>query len=155
MASERATLTSLLLVLVVFLLGGFGSSDFAQDRAECQDKLVGLATCLPFVGGEDEAKAPTMDCCYGVKEVVEKSKKCVCILIKDRNDPSLGLKINVTLAAHLPSACHAPANLSDCVSKYCDLQVWNDILFQSGLSLQIAVIESLALYHTTYILPQS
>ncbi|KAL2954948.1 hypothetical protein AAZX31_18G000900 [Glycine max] len=42
--------------------------------------------------------------------VLEKSKKCICILIKDRDDPNLGIKINATLAIQLPTACHAPAN---------------------------------------------
>ncbi|KAG6630123.1 non-specific lipid transfer protein GPI-anchored 6-like [Carya illinoinensis] len=99
---------------LVLLLVGFASSDLDQDKAACADQLVGLATCLPFVGGD--AKAPTLDCCTGLKQVIEKSKKCLCILIKDRDDPNLGLKINATLALALPTACHAPANISECVT---------------------------------------
>ncbi|KAJ4824738.1 hypothetical protein Tsubulata_014997 [Turnera subulata] len=101
-----------ILVTLVLLLPGFAVADFQQDRAECADQLVGLATCLPYVGGE--SKAPTLDCCSGLKQVLDKSMKCLCILIKDRNDPNLGLKINVTLAATLPSSCHSPVNVSDC-----------------------------------------
>ncbi|XP_010044958.2 non-specific lipid transfer protein GPI-anchored 6 [Eucalyptus grandis] len=92
---------------------GSGRSDMDQDRAECADQLVGLASCLPYVGGD--AKSPTIDCCTGLKGVLQKSKKCLCILIKDRDDPNLGLKINATLALGLPTACHAPANISACV----------------------------------------
>lgn len=88
------------------------SSDLAKDREECADQLVGLATCLPYVGGD--AKAPTIDCCTGLKQVLSRSKKCLCILVKDRDDPNLGLKINATLALGLPAACHSPANVSDC-----------------------------------------
>ncbi|KAM2697924.1 hypothetical protein EV1_036987 [Malus domestica] len=44
-----------------------------------------------------------------------KSKKCLCVLSKDRNDPNLGLKINATLALNLPSSCHVPINISRCV----------------------------------------
>ncbi|KAJ6303222.1 hypothetical protein OIU77_017160 [Salix suchowensis] len=61
-----------------------------------------------------DAKAPTPDCCNGLKQVLKDNKKCLCVIIKDRNDPELGLKINATLALSLPSVCHAPANVSQC-----------------------------------------
>lgn len=88
--------------------------DINQDKSECANQLVGLATCLPYVGGE--AKAPTQDCCTGLKQVLKNSKKCLCILVKDRNDPSLGLKVNATLALGLPQNCHVPSkdNISEC-----------------------------------------
>lgn len=86
--------------------------DFAADLKECSDKLVALATCLPFV--QDQAPAPTPDCCAGLKTVLQTSPKCLCVLVKDRDDPDLGLKIDVTKALGLPNACSAPANISDC-----------------------------------------
>uniref|UniRef100_A0A0E0LI87 Bifunctional inhibitor/plant lipid transfer protein/seed storage helical domain-containing protein n=1 Tax=Oryza punctata TaxID=4537 RepID=A0A0E0LI87_ORYPU len=86
--------------------------DFAADRAECSEKLVALSTCLTFV--QDQAVAPTPDCCSGLKTVLAASRKCLCVLIKDRDDPNLGLKINVTKALSLPQLCNAPANISDC-----------------------------------------
>ncbi|OVA10964.1 Plant lipid transfer protein/Par allergen [Macleaya cordata] len=89
-------------------------SDVDKDREECGTQLVGLATCLPYVGGT--AKSPTPDCCSGLKQILATSKKCLCVLVKDRNDPSLGLKINSTLALGLPSVCKAPANISECPS---------------------------------------
>ncbi|XVF47494.1 hypothetical protein PTKIN_Ptkin03bG0113400 [Pterospermum kingtungense] len=99
---------------LVLMLLGFGSSDINQDKTECANQLVGLAPCLPYVGGD--AKTPTIDCCSGLKQVLSKSKKCLCVLIKDRDDPSLGLKINATLAATLPNTCRAPVNMSNCIS---------------------------------------
>ncbi|OIW19200.1 hypothetical protein TanjilG_00559 [Lupinus angustifolius] len=63
----------------------------------------------------DQAKSPTIDCCTGIKMVIDKSKRCLCVLIKDHDDPSLGLKINVSLALNLPSACHTKTNLTQCV----------------------------------------
>ncbi|KAB1220988.1 Protein YLS3 [Morella rubra] len=107
--ANLALSSTLLLILV-----GLGSSNLDQDRAECADQLVGLATCLPYVEGD--AKAPTLDCCTGLGQVLQKSMKCLCVLIRDRDDPNLGLKINVTLALHLPTACHAPNKVSECVS---------------------------------------
>ncbi|KAG6605872.1 Protein YLS3 [Cucurbita argyrosperma subsp. argyrosperma] len=98
---------------LALLFLGLVTSNVDQDRAECTDQVVGLATCLPYVGGE--AKAPTPDCCSGLRLVVQKSMKCLCVLIKDRNDPTLGLKVNLTLALGLPNVCHTPANITDCI----------------------------------------
>ncbi|KAI3448954.1 hypothetical protein Pfo_005619 [Paulownia fortunei] len=96
-------------MLVLFALS---TSDNSKEREECAQSLVGLATCLPYVGGT--AKAPTPDCCSGLKQVLKTNKKCLCVVIKDRNDPDLGLNINVTLALGLPDVCNAPANISEC-----------------------------------------
>ncbi|KAI4323326.1 hypothetical protein L6164_022941 [Bauhinia variegata] len=87
-------------------------ADSSKDKEECTQQLVGLATCLPYVGGQ--AKSPTPDCCSGLKEVLKNNKKCLCVIIKDRNDPDLGLQINVSLALSLPTVCDAPANVSKC-----------------------------------------
>lgn len=108
-------LPPLLLGLLLPLTFQFSVADFASDRAECTNQLVGLATCLPYVQGN--AKAPTPDCCTGLKEVLSKSPKCLCVLVKDRDDPQLGIKINVSLALALPDACSTPAKISECPSK--------------------------------------
>ncbi|CAH2040467.1 unnamed protein product [Thlaspi arvense] len=64
-------------ILVLILLVGSVMSDIEKDREKCGNQLVGLATCLPYVGGN--AKAPTLDCCDGLKEVLKNSKECLCI----------------------------------------------------------------------------
>ncbi|KAE8728399.1 L-ascorbate oxidase-like [Hibiscus syriacus] len=102
---------SLIFLPVMF---GLSTSDINQDKTECSDQLVGLAPCLPYVGGE--AETPTIDCCGGLKQVLDKSKKCLCVLIKDRDDPELGLNINASLALTLPITCRAPVNMTDCIS---------------------------------------
>ncbi|KAG6570348.1 Protein YLS3, partial [Cucurbita argyrosperma subsp. sororia] len=91
--SSSTNYTALMSCAMALLFVGFVSSNVDQDRAECADQVVGLATCLPYVGGE--ARAPTPDCCSGLKVVLE--------------------KINLTLALGLPNACHAPANIQDCI----------------------------------------
>ncbi|KAJ4972360.1 hypothetical protein NE237_005459 [Protea cynaroides] len=103
---------SYMMMMMMMMMMICVSSDIAKDREECANQLVGLATCLPYVSGT--AKEPTLDCCTGLKQVLDKNKKCLCILIKDRNDPSLGLKINATLAMSLPDTCHSPVNISKC-----------------------------------------
>ncbi|XP_022734620.1 protein YLS3-like [Durio zibethinus] len=99
-------------LLLATIMVNSAMADSAKDKEECTQQLAGLATCLPYVGGE--AKAPTPDCCSGLKKVLKSNKKCLCVIIKDRNDPDLGLNINVTLALALPSVCNAPANVSKC-----------------------------------------
>ncbi|KAL3529719.1 hypothetical protein ACH5RR_009041 [Cinchona calisaya] len=101
----------LVLVFMLFFCT-FCNGDLNKDREKCADQLVGLASCLQYVGGD--AKSPTIDCCNGLQLVLQKSKECLCILVKDRNDPNLGLKINATLALGLPEKCHSPANVSNC-----------------------------------------
>ncbi|CAA7050577.1 unnamed protein product [Microthlaspi erraticum] len=86
--------------------------DKAKDKEECTEQLVGMATCLPYVQGQ--AKSPTPDCCSGLKQVLNTNKKCLCVIIQDRNDPDLGLQINVSLALALPSVCHATADVTKC-----------------------------------------
>ncbi|KAK7313827.1 hypothetical protein VNO77_39029 [Canavalia gladiata] len=104
-------LAHLLLVATMVVSNAVGDS--SKDKEECAEQLAGLATCLPYVGGQ--AKTPTPDCCSGLKQVLKNNKKCLCVIIKDRNDPDLGgLQINVTLALSLPTACNAPANISKC-----------------------------------------
>ena len=99
------------MVMILMMMVVNVKSD-AKDRAECTNQLIGLSTCLPYVGGT--AKAPTPDCCSGLKQVLVKSKKCLCVLVKDRNDPGLGLKLNASLALNLPSICKSDVSIADC-----------------------------------------
>lgn len=103
-------------LVLVWLVISCAIADKAKDTEECTNELVGLATCLPYVGGQ--AKSPTPDCCRGLKQVLKDDKKCLCVIIRDRDDPELGLNINVTLALGLPSVCQAPANVSQCPGLY-------------------------------------
>ncbi|KAI7755153.1 hypothetical protein M8C21_026023 [Ambrosia artemisiifolia] len=114
MGSQKISIQLLFWFLVLTLVSvchvTSGAND--KDKEECAEQLAGLATCLPYVGGN--AKSPTPDCCSGLKQVLNTNKKCLCVVVKDRNDPDLGLTINVTLALGLPNVCHAPANVTKC-----------------------------------------
>ncbi|KAL0379951.1 UNVERIFIED_CONTAM: protein YLS3 [Sesamum angustifolium] len=112
MNSHTNNIRSPLLLVLILVFSAFATSDTSKDREECAESLVGLATCLPYVGGT--ANAPTPDCCTGLKQLLKTKKKCLCVIIKDRNDPDLGLNINVSLALGLPQVCNAPANISQC-----------------------------------------
>ncbi|KAI3461875.1 hypothetical protein Pfo_018538 [Paulownia fortunei] len=104
----------LVIPCILAMFFGFARCDIEKDKEKCTNQLVGMATCLPYVSGE--AKVPPMDCCTAFKQVLQKSPECICLLVKDRNDPSLGLKINATLALSLPTQCNAPSNetIADC-----------------------------------------
>ncbi|KAK9193940.1 hypothetical protein WN944_004641 [Citrus x changshan-huyou] len=63
---------------------------------------------------------------------------CLPFLVKDRNDPRHGFKMNATLALSLPSVRHAPAKVSDCPallnppSNPTDAQVLEQLAANSG-----------------------
>ncbi|KAF9596235.1 hypothetical protein IFM89_008398 [Coptis chinensis] len=101
-----------MMLMLVFMMVDYARCDDQKQREECSQQLIGLATCLDYVGGQ--AKAPTPDCCKGMNTVLAKSKKCLCLLVKNRNDPSLGLKVNATLALNLPSICKSDVSIADC-----------------------------------------
>ncbi|PKA58265.1 putative GPI-anchored protein [Apostasia shenzhenica] len=111
MASPAAA-AAMAVAVALLMAAPAARSDLAKDKQECANQLVGLATCLVYVQGS--AAAPTPDCCSGLKEVLAKSPKCLCLLIRDRNDPDLGIAINLTRALSLPDSCHAAANISRC-----------------------------------------
>uniref|UniRef100_A0ACD5WGV4 Uncharacterized protein n=1 Tax=Avena sativa TaxID=4498 RepID=A0ACD5WGV4_AVESA len=103
---------ALVVMVLAAVCAGVGG-DMSTDRSECADQLVGLAPCLQYVQGQ--ARAPAPDCCGGLRQVLGKSPKCLCVLVKDKDDPNLGIKINASLALALPSACGATkANVSHC-----------------------------------------
>ncbi|WJX80787.1 hypothetical protein P8452_63741 [Trifolium repens] len=112
----RASLPHTLLVLAtsLMLIINHVMGESAQEKQKCAEQLTNVATCLPYLGGS--AKAPTSDCCSGLIQAIKNNKKCICIIVKDRDDPDLGLKINITLALGLPSLCKASNNLSQCPS---------------------------------------
>ncbi|XP_020574714.1 protein YLS3-like [Phalaenopsis equestris] len=103
---------SFVAVALVLLAAARARCDFASDQTECTEQLTALLPCLAFV--ENEARFPTPDCCANAKTVVVKSFKCLCVLVKDRNEPGLGFKINVTRAVTMPGLCNVAANISEC-----------------------------------------
>lgn len=103
-------------ILILMMLVGYPpptGADFSQDKKECQDKLVGLRSCLGYISGEE--KSPPSSCCLQLSESYNKSRRCLCLLVRDRNEPDLGFKLNATLTLNLPFVCHIPANETECL----------------------------------------
>ncbi|XP_048528014.1 non-specific lipid transfer protein GPI-anchored 14-like [Triticum urartu] len=115
-----AVAVALVAWMAVVALAG---ADLAADSKLCAEKLAVLATCLPVVEATATVRARTPECCAGLREVLGDSKKCLCVLTNDRDDPAIGIKVNVTRAMDLPSACSVPAVLSDCPKL---LHIWPD-----------------------------
>ncbi|XP_014509224.1 protein YLS3 isoform X2 [Vigna radiata var. radiata] len=109
---SRAAPPHMLVLAITLMLVMHAMGESAQEKQKCAESLTGVATCLPYLGGE--AKAPTADCCSGLTQAMKSNKKCICVILKDRDDPDLGLKINITIAVGLPSLCKTPDNLSQC-----------------------------------------
>ncbi|CAD6210842.1 unnamed protein product [Miscanthus lutarioriparius] len=103
----------LVLAATAVAMASVAGGDMSADKTECADQLVGLAPCLQYVQGQ--ARAPPPGCCGGLRQVLGKSPKCICVLVRDKDDPGLGIKINATLALALPNACGATrADVSHC-----------------------------------------
>ncbi|MQL80160.1 hypothetical protein Taro_012606 [Colocasia esculenta] len=99
--------------MVVVWGAGVARGDFASDQADCVAALqVGLSACLTYVEGR--ANSPPPDCCTGLRRVMGERPKCLCVLVRDGDDPHLGFKINAARAMSLPGVCSVPANTSYC-----------------------------------------
>ncbi|KAF7153293.1 hypothetical protein RHSIM_Rhsim01G0091200 [Rhododendron simsii] len=109
---ERSKKLKLLPILALMVAAAAATME--QDEKDCADQLANLAACIPFVSGT--AKKPTPQCCEDTQKVKSAKPKCLCVLIKESADPSMGLPVNTTLALEMPSACNIDAKVSDCPS---------------------------------------
>lgn len=82
---------------------GTNAPTAAAPEADCSSALVSLAGCLSFVEEGSKETKPQRECCSSLKEVVKKEVGCLCQAFKQSAD--LGVKLNITKALALPSAC--------------------------------------------------
>lgn len=101
-----------LVYILMCSLAVIGMGTIEDDEKSCADQLTNLAACIPYVSGT--SNKPTKECCDDTDKVRTSKPKCLCVLIKESTDPSLGLPINTTLALQMPSACNIDAKISDC-----------------------------------------
>ncbi|KAE8733265.1 acetyl-CoA carboxylase family protein [Hibiscus syriacus] len=73
----------------------------------CSTIIYDMIDGIPFLSGDSTEDKPTLACCSGVKVVVEINAECICEALKSSVD--LGVDINLTKAAALPSACQVSA----------------------------------------------
>ncbi|CAI9090008.1 OLC1v1024683C1 [Oldenlandia corymbosa var. corymbosa] len=102
------------ILVSVMMIASKGGSDLAEDKKECQDQIIDLSSCLPFLS--EESKFPSPICCIHLAEKYDKEKRrCLCMAVRDRNEPGFGFKVNATLALALPFICHIQANVTQCI----------------------------------------
>ncbi|XP_010506349.1 PREDICTED: protein YLS3-like [Camelina sativa] len=101
---------SIALTMTTTVVGG--GEDKAKNEEQCREERLSMGTCLPYMKGQ--AKSPTPVCCSGLKQILDSEKNCICVIIQDRNDPALGLQINISLSYTLPSVCHVTADVAKC-----------------------------------------
>lgn len=109
---ETVRRKALSMIFIVLALTGTITASLEDDEKECAEQMTELAACIPFVSGT--AKQPTKECCDDTNKVRNAKPKCLCVLIKESSDPSMGLPINTTLALQMPAACNIDAKVSDC-----------------------------------------
>lgn len=125
--NQNGQMLSLCITVAILFLGV--RSELNQDIKGCQDSMSDLYSCLPFV--TNKAKTPDSTCCNTLKEKLDKgqTKRCLCVLVKDRDDPGLGFKVDANRAMSLPSTCHVPANISQCPGEKFQSQISYTIFF--------------------------
>ncbi|KAL6984844.1 hypothetical protein U1Q18_018225 [Sarracenia purpurea var. burkii] len=113
MRSKKLIVQWLVVVAAATILAAMAAAaTMEEEEKDCAEQVANLAACIPFVSGS--AKKPTRECCEDTRKVRSAKPKCLCVLIKESTDPSMGLPINTTLALQMPSACNIDAKVSDC-----------------------------------------
>ncbi|PSS01853.1 hypothetical protein CEY00_Acc23210 [Actinidia chinensis var. chinensis] len=110
--SKSLKMLPILAMLVAAVAVAVAVATMEEDEKDCADQLANLAACIPYVSGT--AKKPTPQCCQDTQKVKSAKPKCLCVLIKESTDPSMGLPVNTTLALQMPSQCNIDAKISDC-----------------------------------------
>ncbi|CAI9100986.1 OLC1v1038186C1 [Oldenlandia corymbosa var. corymbosa] len=113
MAKMNVCVRMMIIILVLMMIASNVSSDFAEDKKECQNQLLSISPCLPFLS--EQSKFPTPICCINLGDKYDQKRRCLCMAVKDRNEPGFGIKVNATLALGLPSICRIPNNVTQCI----------------------------------------
>ncbi|ESQ51127.1 hypothetical protein EUTSA_v10022877mg [Eutrema salsugineum] len=74
---------------------------------DCSSLILNMADCLSFVTSGSTVEKPEGTCCSGLKTVVRSGPECLCEAFK--NSASLGVTLDLTKAAALPSVCKVAA----------------------------------------------
>ncbi|KAF3322993.1 hypothetical protein FCM35_KLT12982 [Carex littledalei] len=70
---------------------------------DCSTYLADLADCIDFVEQGSNSTKPTASCCTGLKKVVRENERCLCDALGNSQD--YGIKLNMSRAVAMPSAC--------------------------------------------------
>lgn len=101
--APRAILEKAILIFTVLALI---SSDKVH-AVDCSSLILNMADCLSFVTSGSTVEKPEGTCCSGLKTVVRSGPQCLCEAFK--NSASLGVTLDLSKAASLPSVCKVNA----------------------------------------------
>ena len=89
----------------------------ACPSVSCSTVIYDMADCLSLLSNGSTEEKPTPSCCSGFKAVLKSNAECICEVLNSKAE--LGIDVNLTKAAILPSACqvYAPP-ISKCDRKY-------------------------------------
>nr|AAO23627.1 At2g13820 [Arabidopsis thaliana]BAE99377.1 predicted GPI-anchored protein [Arabidopsis thaliana] len=94
-------------ILVIFSVVALMSGERAHAAVDCSSLILNMADCLSFVTSGSTVVKPEGTCCSGLKTVVRTGPECLCEAFK--NSGSLGLTLDLSKAASLPSVCKVAA----------------------------------------------
>ncbi|KAF5739716.1 Bifunctional inhibitor/lipid-transfer protein/seed storage 2S albumin superfamily protein [Tripterygium wilfordii] len=95
----------------VVMLGNAAPSP-SSPSVDCSTVIFDMLDCVPFLSDGSTQTKPTPGCCSGYQSVISVDPECICFAIKSSGD--MGIKLNITKAMTLPSACGLPAPPVDC-----------------------------------------
>ncbi|CAH9070673.1 unnamed protein product [Cuscuta europaea] len=72
---------------------------------DCMTELLGMSDCLTYVEAGSNLTKPDKGCCPELKDIVNNHPVCLCKLLADPNNNSVGIAIEVKKALNLPTAC--------------------------------------------------
>ncbi|CAK9174261.1 unnamed protein product [Ilex paraguariensis] len=75
--------------------------------AGCDTLIFEMVDCLSFLSNGGNETVPEASCCDGFKVVLDTDSECICEALKSSAD--LGVSVNMTKAAALPSDCGVSA----------------------------------------------
>ncbi|KAJ8766784.1 hypothetical protein K2173_008338 [Erythroxylum novogranatense] len=96
---------------------GLGPSAPGPAPNDCFTQLLNLSDCLTYVEEGSNLTAPDKRCCPELAGLVDSNVTCLCALLGD-GLKSLGVKLDLSRALKLPSACRVstpPASLCSAV----------------------------------------
>nr|XP_027094959.1 non-specific lipid-transfer protein-like protein At5g64080 [Coffea arabica] len=89
------------------------SSAPSPAAVDCSELIFDMLDCMSFLNNGPSDPKPSPSCCTGFETVIDADAECVCEGLK--NAASMGLSVNITKAAILPSLCHVSApSISTC-----------------------------------------
>ncbi|XWS15039.1 hypothetical protein CRYUN_Cryun35bG0060200 [Craigia yunnanensis] len=78
-----------------------------SPSVSCSTIIYDMADCISFLSNGSTEEKPTPPCCSGFKSVLKTNAECICEALK--SSAELGIDVNLTRAATLPSACQVSA----------------------------------------------